>query len=94
MDRALLVDVLSVSEQEVGNAWAGRMFGLGSVFGFFMCVFSDGVTPQFKAIRSLPFMLLADYTSLSQSFSKTEVISTLQYPSPSSGILNSGFSAS
>jgi len=35
-DRALLVDILPVSEQEKGNAWAGRMFGLGSVFGFFV----------------------------------------------------------
>jgi len=33
-DRALLVDVLPTSEQELGNAWAGRMFGLGSVLGF------------------------------------------------------------
>lgn len=38
MDRTLLVDVLPVSEQEKGNAWAGRMFGLGSVIGFFVCV--------------------------------------------------------
>ncbi|KAF8585650.1 MFS general substrate transporter [Ramaria rubella] len=36
MDRALLVDILPVSEQERGNAWAGRMFGVGSVFGFFV----------------------------------------------------------
>lgn len=36
MDRALLVDLLSASEQEEGNAWAGRMFGLGSVIGFFV----------------------------------------------------------
>lgn len=37
-DRALLVDILPPSQQEVGNAWAGRMFGLGSVAGFFVCV--------------------------------------------------------
>ncbi|KIJ37094.1 hypothetical protein M422DRAFT_69504 [Sphaerobolus stellatus SS14] len=36
MDRALLVDILPISEQERGNAWAGRMFGVGSVFGFFV----------------------------------------------------------
>ncbi|KIO33059.1 hypothetical protein M407DRAFT_65899, partial [Tulasnella calospora MUT 4182] len=35
-DRAILVDLLPPSEQEVGNAWAGRMFGLGSVAGFFV----------------------------------------------------------
>lgn len=39
MDRALLVDTLPASEQERGNAWAGRMFGLGSVTGFFVCAF-------------------------------------------------------
>jgi len=38
MDRALLVDILPVSEQERGNAWAGRMFGIGSVVGFFVQV--------------------------------------------------------
>jgi solute carrier family 45 protein 1/2/4 len=38
MDRALLVDILPASEQEAGNAWAGRMFGLGSVMGFFVSV--------------------------------------------------------
>lgn len=37
-DRALLVDILPPSQQEVGNAWAGRMFGLGSVAGFFVYV--------------------------------------------------------
>lgn len=35
-DRAILVDLLPPSEQELGNAWAGRMFGLGSVAGFFV----------------------------------------------------------
>lgn len=40
-DRALLVDLLPPSGQEVGNAWAGRMFGLGSVAGFFMCVLNS-----------------------------------------------------
>lgn len=36
MDRALLVDLLAVSEQEAVNAWAGRMYGAGSVVGFFV----------------------------------------------------------
>ncbi|KZO99261.1 hypothetical protein CALVIDRAFT_477540 [Calocera viscosa TUFC12733] len=35
MDRALLVDTLPASEQELGNAWAARMMGLGGVLGFF-----------------------------------------------------------
>lgn len=35
-DRALLVDILPPSLQAAGNAWAGRMFGLGSVAGFFI----------------------------------------------------------
>jgi solute carrier family 45 protein 1/2/4 len=37
-DRALVVDTLPPSQQEDGGAWAGRMFGLGSVTGFFVCV--------------------------------------------------------
>jgi solute carrier family 45 protein 1/2/4 len=36
--RAILVDTLPKSEQELGNAWAGRMSGLGSIAGFFMSV--------------------------------------------------------
>ncbi|KDN44339.1 hypothetical protein RSAG8_05603, partial [Rhizoctonia solani AG-8 WAC10335] len=36
VDRALLVDILPPSHQAAGNAWAGRMFGLGSVAGFFI----------------------------------------------------------
>ncbi|KAG8713879.1 hypothetical protein FRC11_010655 [Ceratobasidium sp. 423] len=36
VDRALLVDILPPSLQAAGNAWAGRMFGLGSVAGFFI----------------------------------------------------------
>lgn len=35
-DRALVVDTLSPSQQEEGSAWAGRMFGFGSVVGFFV----------------------------------------------------------
>ncbi|WWD19321.1 hypothetical protein CI109_103779 [Kwoniella shandongensis] len=35
-DRALVVDTLPPREQEEGSAWAGRMFGLGSVAGFFV----------------------------------------------------------
>ncbi|CAE6481249.1 unnamed protein product [Rhizoctonia solani] len=36
VDRALLVDILPPSLQAAGNAWAGRMFGFGSVAGFFI----------------------------------------------------------
>lgn len=35
-DRALVVDTLPPSLQEEGSAWAGRMFGFGSVAGFFV----------------------------------------------------------
>ena len=41
-DRALLVDILSAEEQELGNAWAGRMSGAGSIAGFFMFVEAIG----------------------------------------------------
>jgi solute carrier family 45 protein 1/2/4 len=36
--RAILVDTLAISEQDLGNAWAGRMSVLGSIAGFFMFV--------------------------------------------------------
>jgi solute carrier family 45 protein 1/2/4 len=36
LDRALLVDTLPPSQQEHGNAWAGRMFGTGSLAGFWV----------------------------------------------------------
>jgi hypothetical protein len=36
VDRALLVDTIPFSEQASGNAWAGRMLGIGGVIGFFM----------------------------------------------------------
>lgn len=35
-DRALIVDTLPPQQQEAGNAWAGRMAGLGGVAGFFV----------------------------------------------------------
>ncbi|KZT59273.1 hypothetical protein CALCODRAFT_431195 [Calocera cornea HHB12733] len=35
MDRALLVDTLPATEQELGNAWAARLMGLGGLLGFF-----------------------------------------------------------
>jgi solute carrier family 45 protein 1/2/4 len=35
-DRALVVDTLSPEMQEDGSAWAGRMFGFGSLMGFFV----------------------------------------------------------
>ncbi|RIA98477.1 major facilitator superfamily domain-containing protein [Glomus cerebriforme] len=34
--RVLIVDCLPPSQQEEGTAWAGRMVGIGSVFGYFM----------------------------------------------------------
>ena len=37
-DRALVVDTLPPTQQEEGSAWAGRMFGFGSVAGFFVSV--------------------------------------------------------
>ena len=36
VDRALLVDTIPSSEQPLGNAWAARMAGVGSILGFFM----------------------------------------------------------
>jgi len=38
-DRALIVDTLPSSQQEEGNAWAGRMMGFGGVAGFFVYVY-------------------------------------------------------
>ncbi|GAA6037771.1 hypothetical protein JCM8097_005026 [Rhodosporidiobolus ruineniae] len=34
MDRSLLIDVVSPSQQPAANAWASRMFGFGAVFGY------------------------------------------------------------
>ena len=36
VDRALIVDTIPSSEQASGNAWAGRMLGIGGLFGFFV----------------------------------------------------------
>ncbi|KAG6329987.1 hypothetical protein ID866_9101, partial [Astraeus odoratus] len=36
LDRALLVDMLSTSEQPSGNAWAACMLAIGSVIGFYI----------------------------------------------------------
>lgn len=38
-DRALVVDTLPPAQQEEGSAWGGRMFGFGSVLGFFVYVY-------------------------------------------------------
>ena len=38
LDRALLVDTLSTSEQAARDAWAAYMCGLGSIVGFFVFV--------------------------------------------------------
>ena len=35
VDRAL-VDTIPSSEQPLGNAWAARMLGVGSIIGFFV----------------------------------------------------------
>lgn len=36
VDRALVVDTLPPSQQERGNAWAGRMSGVGALAGFWV----------------------------------------------------------
>ncbi|GAA5855584.1 hypothetical protein JCM9279_002989 [Rhodotorula babjevae] len=36
MDRSLLVDVVPPAQQPAVNAWAGRMFGFGAVFGYWI----------------------------------------------------------
>ncbi|BGP54860.1 hypothetical protein JCM8202v2_002447 [Rhodotorula sphaerocarpa] len=36
MDRSLLVDVTPPAQQPAANAWAGRMFGFGAVFGYWL----------------------------------------------------------
>lgn len=36
MDRSLLVDVVAPAQQHTANAWAGRMFGFGAVFGYWV----------------------------------------------------------
>ena len=36
VDRALIVDTIPAAQQPDGNAWAARMLGIGSVFGFYM----------------------------------------------------------
>jgi solute carrier family 45 protein 1/2/4 len=77
-DRALVVDTLAPREQEDGSAWAGRMFGLGSLSGFFVCVNLGHVAPSFSDLNRgnldlppyLPFLgktqlqILAFITSL------------------------------
>ncbi|BGP15080.1 hypothetical protein JCM10213_002775 [Rhodosporidiobolus nylandii] len=36
MDRSLLIDVIPPAQQPAANAWAGRMFGFGAVFGYWI----------------------------------------------------------
>ncbi|KAG8871456.1 hypothetical protein FRB98_000773, partial [Tulasnella sp. 332] len=62
-DRALLVDILPPSQQEVGNAWAGRMFGLGSVAGFF--VGNVDLTKSLPWLGKTQLQVLSVLTSLS-----------------------------
>lgn len=46
VDRALLIDTLPSAAQPAGNAWAARMLGVGSVIGFFVCVFRTSFSAQ------------------------------------------------
>ncbi|KAG8986953.1 hypothetical protein FRB94_003800 [Tulasnella sp. JGI-2019a] len=62
-DRALLVDLLPPSQQEVGNAWAGRMFGLGSVAGFF--IGNVDLTKTLPWLGKTQLQILSVLTSLS-----------------------------
>ncbi|KAI8808211.1 hypothetical protein BJ742DRAFT_772207 [Cladochytrium replicatum] len=36
MCRALIVDVCPLDQQDAGNAWAGRMLGIGNIVGYFV----------------------------------------------------------
>ncbi|KAI8805148.1 hypothetical protein BJ742DRAFT_414284 [Cladochytrium replicatum] len=36
MCRALIVDVCTLDQQDAGNAWAGRMLGIGNIIGYFV----------------------------------------------------------
>ncbi|KAJ1980533.1 hypothetical protein H4R35_001088 [Dimargaris xerosporica] len=46
--RALIVDVLSPSQQELGTAWASRMTGVGNVLGY--------LTGYVDLVHALPFL--------------------------------------
>ncbi|KAJ9057605.1 hypothetical protein DSO57_1021018 [Entomophthora muscae] len=65
VSRALIVDVLPVSLQDLGNAWAGKMLGLGNVIGYLMgyldlvSLFPFLGDKQLKVLCFLSSMLLA-----------------------------------
>ena len=58
-DRALVVDTLPNNRQDEGSAWAGRMFGFGSLAGFFVSIsFSvSGVELTLRGNLDLPPLL-------------------------------------
>jgi hypothetical protein len=58
MNRALVVDTLSVSEQAGGNAWAACMHGIGGIVGFF--VYASLVRVPFCSLTSL-FLFASNY---------------------------------
>ncbi|WVQ95210.1 hypothetical protein IAU59_002304 [Kwoniella sp. CBS 9459] len=60
-DRALVVDTLPPREQEEGSAWAGRMFGFGSVAGFF--VGNLDLPPVFPFLGKTQLQILSFMTS-------------------------------
>jgi hypothetical protein len=51
-DRALLVDVLDTEDQPAGNAWAGAMFAVGSVSGFFLYVYPSPFASSIFSLSS------------------------------------------
>ncbi|CDZ96832.1 Sucrose transporter and related proteins [Phaffia rhodozyma] len=63
-DRALLVDTLPPSQQEAGNAWAGRLSGFGSVAGFWignvdlLKIFPFLASTQLKALTVITVLSL------------------------------------
>lgn len=52
VDRALLVDVLPASQQEVANAWGARMVQIGSIVGYWMCVNENASCCPFSLTKS------------------------------------------
>ncbi|KAI0217002.1 hypothetical protein L0F63_004251, partial [Massospora cicadina] len=62
VSRALIVDVLPVDLQEAGNAWAGKMLGVGSVVGGYLdlvAIFPFLGDTQLKILCLLCCLLLA-----------------------------------
>ncbi|CAD6566115.1 MAG: hypothetical protein CYPHOPRED_000358 [Cyphobasidiales sp. Tagirdzhanova-0007] len=56
-DRALIVDVLPVSQQEEANAWAARLAGAGSILGFW--VGNVDLTSSFGFLGSTQIKILS-----------------------------------